>query len=305
MSDLETDAANQEIDAAKMSPWPEDMRDGIWTDRLLLRYRMKKEMRGYRHFLEEVVRNHHHDGDDATTPIDIKKAIPILHNFCTKHLTPFQLRQIFQLPRSELPEILKTKYKIHASAYAIVFCTVVEQVANFHVTKYPVDGRRFGSSGGGGCDLDDAEVEFEVDLRYDKFGPGFYIGIIDKNDDGDGATSTSGDDNNNSEECCWRVNETVLLRFLQRMVSLGGPTLLARAAKTSHDNQDDSDDDDEEENNSSTTTTPPAVGSNVPSFRSDRRVIRLLIARYWADGVMEKYRESQQMKEKKKEGGTE
>ena len=28
---------------------------------------------------------------------------------------------------------------------------------------------------------------------------------------------------------------------------------------------------------------------NIPSFRSDRRVIRLFIARYWADRLIEKY----------------
>jgi len=197
------------------------------------------------------------DGDGDGDEVDISDAIPILRRFCTHDLHPKQLRQIFQLPRSELGEVLNTKYKI-CSAYAFVFCTVVEQVANFHLTKYGVDAR------------DGPEQMFEEQLRFEKVGPGFCLVIA----------SSDGE-----------VNTEVLDKFLRRMVSLAGPTLLARAAKTSHDDDDGSDNDGTEEDGDKVDD-----GSNVPSFRSDRRVVRLVIARYWADRLIEKYNEVQSEK---------
>lgn len=77
MTDLETDAAQHEINAAKASPWPPDMRDQIWSDRLLLRFRMKKEMKKYRSFLEGIVQDDTQDGKN-----NIEDAIPILQHFC-------------------------------------------------------------------------------------------------------------------------------------------------------------------------------------------------------------------------------
>ena len=44
ISDLETDAAQAEIKANEKSPWPPEMREEVWADRLRLRYKMKKEM---------------------------------------------------------------------------------------------------------------------------------------------------------------------------------------------------------------------------------------------------------------------
>mmetsp|Transcript_32414 Transcript_32414/g.58588 ORF Transcript_32414/g.58588 Transcript_32414/m.58588 type:complete len:192 (-) Transcript_32414:594-1169(-) len=124
MSDLETDAAANEINAAKSSPWPPEMRDQIWGDRLLLRFKMKKEMKVYRAFLEGVVRGDAENDETGNGEINIKDAIGVLQNFCINELSPRQVRGIFQLPRSELTEVLKSKYKI-CSAYAVVFCTVV------------------------------------------------------------------------------------------------------------------------------------------------------------------------------------
>jgi len=263
MSDLETDTATQEINAAKASPWPPDMRDQIWSDRLLLRFKMKKDMKVYRSFLEGVVM------DDINAPtsnsnieeVDKRDAIPILHNFCTNELSPKELRQLFQLPRSELIEILNSKYKI-CGAYGVVFCTVSEQVVNSKVTGYGIDARH--SPGD-----DNSEEIFEKELKYKKVGPGFCLDITTQQDD-------DGDD---------IVNEEVLNIFLQRMVSLAGPTLLNRAPKTSHQNDDNGSDSDKDGSDGAEEEDEP----NIPSFRSDRRVIRLFIARYWADRLIEKY----------------
>lgn len=261
MSDLETDAATNEINAAKVSPWPDDMRDQIWSDRLLLRFKMKKEMKVYRAFLEGLVKS---DNDAENEEVDIKDAIPVLQKFCSNELSLKQLRQIFQLPRSELTEELNTKYKI-CSAYAVVFCTVAEQVANFKVTGYGTDAR---CSPGD----DNSEEIFEKELKFEKVGPGFTLNI----------TTNQG------------VNDEVLLKFFQRVVSLAGPTLLTRAAKTSHDNDDGSDSD--KDGGDGAEDASEKNDSNTPSFRSDRRVVRLLIARYWADRLIEKYNEVQKKK---------
>lgn len=271
MSDLETDAAANEINAAKSSPWPPEMRDQIWGDRLLLRFKMKKEMKVYRAFLEGVVKGDADNGETDSGEININDAIGVLQKFCINELSPRQVRGIFQLPRSELTEVLKSKYKI-CSAYAVVFCTVAEQVANFKVTRYPVDARSPGD--------DNSEEIFENELKFEKVGPGFCLKI---------ATNHGAGSNNDD----WKVNDEVLRMFLQRVVSLAGPTLLARAAKISHDDDDDDGNggSDGEADGASETNE-----SNTASFRSDRRVVRLMIARYWADRLIEKYNEVQKKK---------
>ena len=45
VSDLETDAANEEFNAAQQSPWPPEMRDSVWADRVRVRHKLKKEMK--------------------------------------------------------------------------------------------------------------------------------------------------------------------------------------------------------------------------------------------------------------------
>jgi hypothetical protein len=60
----------------------------------------------------------------------------------------------------------------------------------------------------------------------------------------------------------------------KRMESLAGPKLLDRGQAVS----DDADEDE-----------VPKAKSTIPSFRSDRRIVRLLIARYWADLLQKRY----------------
>lgn len=293
MSDLETDSKTHEINAAKLSPWPDDMRDQIWGDRLLLRFKMKKEMKDYRAFLEEVVKdnnnatgannyevdNKHEDDDECNRKI--QDAIPILLQFCTTQVNPDELHRIFQVKRSDLTEILKSKYKI-TSAYAVVFCSVVEQLANFHLTGYGVDAPpcyycNDGPSGGG--DVDDSEELFEKLLNYNGNGIGFNLEV---------ARNIIRED---SEEE-WNVNEEVLTTFLKRMASLAGPTLLARAQKVTRDEDDEKSNNDsiDDENEKDDEQSGTSGNNKKPSFRSDRRVARLMIARCWADRLIEKYK---------------
>ena len=139
-------------------------------------------------------------------------------------------------------ERVNTHYGIH-SAFGLVLTSVTEQVAHFHDTKYPPDGRG------------ESEVPFEKELYYDRRG-GFTIRIVDKGGN---------------------LQDEIVHVWLKRMESLGGPILLERTPKKTGD---DSGADDAEED------TKHAAK---PSFRMDRRVVRLLIARFWADALIDKF----------------
>jgi len=243
MSDLETDAANAEKSALSTSPWPVHMRDEVWTGRLKLRYLMKKEMPNYRQFMDE-------HGTALTEWCQAQDGMT--------------LQRLFQMPRLEISEKMKTDYSIH-SAFAVVLCTVTEQVANFKGTELPWDGRG------------DAELAFEQALVFDRRG-GFMLRV--KQTDG-------------------TVDTSVLQIWLDRMKSLGGPKLLERAPpkhnpKPKVDSDDEEDEGDIDEglkklstgDNEEEDVDEPSSG---PSFRADRRIIRLMIARYWADQMMKKF----------------
>lgn len=227
VSDLETDAAHAELSAAERSPWPPQMRDQVWADRVRLRAKMKMEMQLYKQFLER------HNVKDV-------------ERWCLDKLEVKELRGMFQMPRNEISECLTSQYNIHSS-YAVVLCAVAEQVANFPATKYDTDGRS------------PEEVAFECALSYDRRG-GFVLPIAEEN------------------------RESVMRIFLDFMMTFGGPKLLTREnkAKTGCDDDDDAGGADEIAIN----VTPQHRG---PSFRSDRRIVRLVIARYWARRMMEKY----------------
>ena len=91
------------------------------------------------------------------------------------------------------------------------------------------------------------------------------------------------------------MNDSVPLTFSYRRISLDSPTLLAHAAKTSHANDKGSDNGNKD---GSRGGAEDESASNMPNFRSNCRVVRLLITRYWADMLIEKYDEI--LKQKKK-----
>ena len=53
VSDLETDAANSEIQALEHHPWPQELRDQIWADRVRLRQKAKPSMKVYSEFVKQ------------------------------------------------------------------------------------------------------------------------------------------------------------------------------------------------------------------------------------------------------------
>mmetsp|Transcript_38045 Transcript_38045/g.53606 ORF Transcript_38045/g.53606 Transcript_38045/m.53606 type:complete len:280 (-) Transcript_38045:27-866(-) len=233
ISDLETDAAQAEIKAAEKSPWPPEMREQVWSDRVRLRHKLKKEMAVYKQFW-----------DDEGEPFQ---------HWIRSEILPKRLRKFLQMPRSEVTERLRTQYGIH-SAFGIVLCAVVEQVAHFKDTKYPTDARG------------DAEVAFEQTLKFDRRG-GFIMRVSDKEGN---------------------YKEQVLQVWFDRMKTLGGPKLLDRTPKPV--------DDDEEEGEADDALHDEDTSAG-PSFRADRRIVRLLVARYWADIMIAKYKAAKKTEE--------
>lgn len=231
ISDLETDAADKEIKALQYSPWPPDMREQVWGDRVRLRQKLKKEIPVYKEFW----RQHQEEFSD----------------WC-RSLPTTTLRKILQMPRSEITDRLHDKYDIH-SAFAVVVTAVVEQVAHFDATSYPTDARG------------KEEIAFEKNLSWDRRG-GFTIKV--SNAEGE-------------------LIHDVLQIWFDRMESLGGPKLLDRGVSQTQSDNDDDDDESGGVDDGKVRDT----GKTGPSFRSDRRIVRLLIARYWADSLIQKYME--------------
>lgn len=226
VSDIDTDAANDEYDAAQQSPWPHEMRDAIWSDRVRIRYKMKMEIKSYKEFMENI-------GED-----DLKK-------FCLS-LGAVELRNIFQMPRSEISEILKTRYRA-CCEFVTLICSVIDQVANFPLTKLPPDS------------VGIEELQFERMLKFNRFG-GFILNIIEKDENDDKL----------------KINTDVLNSFVSIMASLGGPRLLERDSSRTKQKDEDRNADEIIEKN---------VGKK-HSFRSDRRLVRLIISKFWADCII-------------------
>lgn len=244
MTDLETDGVEHELNAAEKSPWPKDMRDQVWSDRVVLRFKCKKDISVYADYWKEV------EGDTDEDKIESIKA------WCCDHVGPMGLLKLLQLPKSEIIEHIHHKYGIQKhSPYGIVFSTVVKQVTNFKVTKYPTEGRSL------------EEIEFESILNFDRRG-GFTLPITS-----DGET----------------ISNEFLTIFIKRMKSLGYKKLLSRGPRTSKEEDDDGGYEEEE-----VTGEGDVEESKGASFRSDRRMVRLLIARLWTDQLMSRYKSYQE-----------
>lgn len=227
VTDLETDQANAEVAALANHPWPADLRDHIWASRVKLRQKLKSNMKEYSSFWK-------------------------LHGeqfqlWCRDNYT--LLGRLLQLPRSEVVDFLEQKFDVH-SAFKAVMETVLEQVAFFHLTEYPTDGKG------------ETEVGFENALGFSR-NIGFHLDI-----------ATSGN-----------INEEIFDILINRIKSLGGPKLLEKGIKLSDDENIDNEGDADGPSN----TNSSSAG---PSFQSDRRLVRLMIARYWADLLMKRFLET-------------
>eukprot|EP00977_Amphora_coffeiformis_P017787 scaffold5920_cov172-Amphora_coffeaeformis.AAC.3 len=296
LSDLDTDQANHEKAALANHPWPADVRDQVWADRVRLRQKLKRDRTRFGDFWQA-----HADGFAAW-----------LH----QPETITQLRRWLQLPRTEVMEVIQQKYNIH-SAFAVVLCeysrrqtsekectrggcgtnlpgqcrsstTAVQYASCFplqastnnNINQYShfiyhflfhilylsgaiveqVAGfhlTQYPPDGRGA-----AERDFETKLLiYDRRG-GFMLPMV----------SEEGD-----------LQEDLVNIWFRRMQTLAGAVLLERGTSSSK-----ADGDEEEDGDPDGPTTKDAT----PSFASDRRVIRLVIARIFADMLQEKYLET-------------
>ncbi|GKY90644.1 hypothetical protein MPSEU_000037800 [Mayamaea pseudoterrestris] len=236
VSDIDTDAANDEIQAMKHDPWPKELRDQIWADRVRLRQKAKLRMKTYQAFVNEQ-----------------------FDEFADWMKQQGNLNRMLQLPRSEIMSVIRgSLYDIH-SAYAVVLDIVMEQVAFFSLTEYGPDGRS----------ADELAFEQQL-LQFDKRG-GFVLKLL--NDDG-----------SSSEE--------LLNMWLQRIKSLGGPKLLDRGPSK----EDEAEEGFDADAGPSINTKTEQQASTGASFQSDRRIIRLIIARFWADLLMDKFAEAKRAK---------
>jgi hypothetical protein len=106
MSELETDAANEEVRALDKLPWPPEMKDQVWMERVRLRQYCKRTMKQYKQFWEE-----HGEAYEQWFYQQSKS----------------ELCRYFQLPRTEILERLQQdKFHMHAS-FGTVLCAVTEQ----------------------------------------------------------------------------------------------------------------------------------------------------------------------------------
>lgn len=252
VTDIESDQMNYEISSYNkplIHPWPQDLRDHVWASRVKLRQKLKSNMKHYEEFW-----NSHNNNDFiiwlTSSSIDITV-----------------LKRIFQLSRTEIMNLLENQYNIH-SAYKGVLDAIIEQVAHFHLTNYPIDAST----------TDTTEINFENILGFNRYS-GFNIDFTN-------------DDNTNN-----KIDYDTLQIWMERMKSLCGPKLLARGTKNNIDNDnknmDDDNDNDEIDGPSSSIKKESSAASSAAAgssgFQSDRRMIRLIIARYWADLLIQKY----------------
>lgn len=184
--------------------------------------------------------------------------VDTLDLWCREKLGPHGLQKIFQMPRSEIMDDIRAKYNVmRHGGFGVVLTSVIEQVANFKKTKLPTDG------------IAAKEIDFEKILTFDRRS-GFTIPI-----------TTMNSANN------LIISDDVFRVFLDMMVSLGGQKLLARRPKkTSNTDKNEVEDvDDVNDDLVQDGSEQYQLESNKrsgPSFRHDRRAVRLLIARYWA-----------------------
>ena len=232
------------------------------------------------------------------------------------------LQRCLQMSRDEFISYIQQEYNIH-SAYMVVLTAAMEQVAHFQETKYPYDSLRSSNTNCENSNNTDhdhhAELHFEEILQFGRM-TGFTLPIIESTT----TTGTSADHSDPPGKILDSIRQDILQILLDRIRTLGNTKLLGRGPSTTKstdissssfkdvDSDDDKDEveDDNEGNDvdgltnrarsaheprsnttsaASTSSTSTKCGIPTPSFQSDRRMIRLILARYWADLLRQRY----------------
>jgi hypothetical protein len=234
-----------------MSPWPRFMQDEIWADRVKFRRMLKEGMGKYRDLYE------------THGPAFVEWWMG---------MAPSERKRVFQMPNEELRVQFSTVFDFK-TAYQVVMCSVLEQVTKFGDTGYKADGAT------------DCEIFLEEHLRFTK-----------------GAWVVTEELYSSDEGCDM---------FFGMLMQLGGNHLLPvrprelrkkaadakRAAEASSStgasNREEDDDEDNAEDDvggegDESKSGKPEAGSQ--SFRADRRLVRLLIFRYYADMAWNRFK---------------
>jgi hypothetical protein len=233
-----------------MSPWPRFMQDEIWADRVKFRRMLKEGMGKYR---------------------DLYETHGAAFVEWWMGLAPAERKRVFQMPNEELRVQFSTVFDFK-TAYQVVMCSVLEQVTKFGDTGYKADGAT------------DCEIFLEEHLRFTK-----------------GAWVVAEELYSSDEGCDM---------FFGMLMQLGGSHLLpvrSRAlrkksadakraaeaaggagARAGSREEDDEEDNAEDEAGDESKSAKPETGSQ--SFRADRRLVRLLIFRYYADMAWNRFK---------------
>lgn len=170
--------------------------------------------------------------------------------------TLHDLQQFFQVPQSVVHQLLRDKYKLVKDNHLDLFLpSIMEQMEQFQLTRYPLDARG------------KEEMDFEKELQIHS--SLFFLSV----------TSESLPSEEKKVDPCshMKMVETTIDIFIQMMGRLGNPILLEKQSEES----------------SSHVVDPNKKNflqqNQYPCFRYDRRIIRLVVARYWADGIIERW----------------
>jgi len=178
-------------------------------------------------------------------------------------------KSCFMMPKGELSVLFNNFFEFK-TAYQVVLCSVLEQVEKFDVTGYKADGAT------------DCEIFYEESLKV-------YRGAWTVDED-------------------FYTTEEGLDSFFGMFLQLGGDHLVpkrpkeirqvaAKAKAKAEGIDDDEEDDDDGENGNQSN------GSESQSFRGDRRLVRLVIFRYFADQAWKKFERA--MKDRSEVGESE
>lgn len=177
----------------------------------------------------------------------------ILKEFCLG-IGFHELNNLCQISKKSLTDTFCVKYDMNP-IYHTVICAVSEQLANFNLTNYVLDSKS------------KEEENFERILKYNE-SCGFHLNFKTYIDE-DGYVGVH------------QIDLKVLDIFVKVICHwLTGPKLLEKGSSSTvlkdiYDRK--------------SIERHSKLGNR---FRCDRRLIRLMIARYWADCIIEKYHES-------------
>jgi len=174
-------------------------------------------------------------------------------------LDPQERKRCFMMPKEEVRVQFNTTYDFK-TAYQVVLCSVAEQVENFAATGYKPDGGT------------DCEAFFEQNLIAKR-----------------GAWTVKDE---------YVDTEQGLDMFLGMFLQLGGDHLLPKrpvekrkeAHQTKHVLEESSLDEDEDDQKEENEEDDRKDCSGAQSFQSDRRLVRLVVFRYFVDMAWAKFK---------------